>query len=144
MRGRLDRSRIICVAMHFFIDHTALSTLQSGDDGFGPAPTDLSNVYNVTSRFQLTSPAKAFACEAGMMVVQRSVVDPANLVNLIIKPNANVNALADVQYYVYRGVLKDSLIAASGMLQHTGADNELLTRVWAHPPRRYGQRHLGL
>jgi hypothetical protein len=118
--------------MHFFIDYLEL-TPQLAEDGFGPATTDPSNVYNVTSRFQLTNPAKAFACEKGMMVVQQSVVDPT-LVNLIIKPNANANALADVVYYVYRGVLKDSLIAAGCVLQNTGTNNELLARIWAKNP----------
>src|SRR6476620_5043783 len=118
--------------MHFFINHLEL-TPQLAEDGFGPANTDPSNVYNVTSRFQLTNPAKAFACEKGMLVVQQSAVD-FTLVNLIIKPDANANALADVVYYVYRGVLKDSLIAAGCVLQNIGTNNELLARIWAKNP----------
>jgi hypothetical protein len=117
--------------MHFFIDHLVL-TAQAAADGFGPSPADPTNVYNATSRFQLTNPAKAFACEAGMMVVQQSAVDPT-LVNLILKPNANPGALADVTYYIYRGVLKDSLIAGN-VLQNTPANNELLARIWAAAP----------
>lgn len=118
--------------MHFFIDDLQL-TQQLPEDGFGPATADPSNIYNATSRFQLINPAKVFACERGMMVVQQSAVDPS-LVNLIIKPNADASALADVAYYVYRGVLKDSLIAAGCVLQNTSANNELLTRIWAKNP----------
>lgn len=118
--------------MHFFIDHLEL-TSQLPEDGFGPATADLSHVYNVTSRFQLINPAKVFACQNGMMVVQQSAVD-STLVNLIIKPNADASALADVAYYVYRGVLKDSLIAAGCVLQNTSANNELLARIWAKTP----------
>lgn len=117
--------------MHFFIDQQEL-TVQQAAEAFGPDSGDPSNIYNATSRLQLVNQAKAFACEPGMMVVQQSGVD-STLVNLIIKPNANANALADVAYYVYRGILKDSLIAG-GVLQNTGANNELLTRIWAKNP----------
>jgi hypothetical protein len=116
--------------MHFFIDHTKL-TAQSNTDGYGPDPADPTLIYNVTSRFQLAEAAKAFACEAGLLVVQQSVVD-SSLVNLIVKPTG-VAALADVAYYVYRGVLKESLIAAGCVLQATGT-NELLTRIWDGMP----------
>jgi hypothetical protein len=126
--------------MHFFIDQGEL-TVQQPVDAFGPDSGNPSNLYNVTSRFQLVNQAKVFACEAGMMIVQQSAVDPT-LVNLIIKPNANPNALADVAYYVYRGVLKNSLIVGS-LLQNTGADNELLTRIRANDPTAIGCGILG-
>ncbi|MGZ5441968.1 MAG: hypothetical protein ACXW5U_16350 [Thermoanaerobaculia bacterium] len=118
--------------MHFFIDHGKLSP-QLAADRFGPSTADPSNVYNVTSRFKLTNPAKAFACETGMMVVQQSTVDDT-LVNLILKPAANLRALADVTYYIYRGVLKDSLLATGCVLQNTGTNSELLARIWAKNP----------
>ncbi len=98
--------------MHFFIDHvnlpTQLGTLTNAD-AFGPDPNDPTQVYNVTSRFQLPTERRAFACESGMMILQQSALD-ASLVNLILKPNSSSNTLAAVKYYIYRGIVKDQLI----------------------------------
>ena len=95
--------------MHYFIEHTNL-TQQNPTDTFGVETTDPTNKFDITSRFQLTSEAKAFACQDGMMIVQQSDVD-ATLVNVIIKPidNLKVN-LNNIRYFVYRGILKSSLI----------------------------------
>lgn len=119
--------------MYFFIDPVNLTT-QTIDNAYGPLSTDLTNVYNTTSRFQLTIETKAFACQDGTMIVQQSN-DDVSLVNLIIRPSNNdLSVPLDVEYYVYRGILKDSLIsedANSCEIQtfNNSTSNDLIRRM---------------
>lgn len=118
--------------MYFFIDPANL-TSQTIDDAYGPLSTDATNIYNITSRFQLTDEAKAFACRSGMMIVQQSEND-TSLVNLIIRPDNNSDVPIDVEYYVYRGILKNSLIVDDGtncniQTYDAATSNDLITRI---------------
>lgn len=120
--------------MYFFIDPAQLPEKQNIEDTFGPINNDLTNKYSVTSKFQLTTEAKAFACEKGMMVVQQSSVDDS-LVNVIIKPNSSLKVTVDVKYYIYRGILKSSLIGLdSCIITQDHTNNELIARIWLDPP----------
>lgn len=103
--------------MYFFIDPDKI-TLQTIDEAYGPALAQPSpspdNIYNTTSRFQLTQEAKAFACEIGSMIVQQSY-DDDSLVNILVKPDKAITSVpVDVEYYIYRGILKNSLIVDDG------------------------------
>ena len=118
--------------MHFFIDHLQL-TAQATADRYGADSTDPTNLFNVTSRFQLTNEAKAFACVKGMMIVQQSAVDNS-LVNIIIKPFAGLNIPLTVKYYIYRGILKSSLINATNIVSAAATNNELIARIWTRTP----------
>jgi pyrrolidone-carboxylate peptidase/ribosomal protein L31 len=116
--------------MHYFIEYTNL-TQQSATDTFGVESSDPTNKFNITSRFQLTNQAKAFACQDGMMIVQQSDVD-ATLVNIIIKPidNLKVN-LNNIKYFVYRGILKSSLIVNDNtIIAEAPTNNEFIARLW--------------
>jgi len=119
--------------MHFFIDQDQL-TAQTEVNAYGPVSTDLTNRYNITSRFNLTNEAKAFACVSGQLIVQQSTVDPT-LVNLILKPCFELDIPLNVGYYVYRGVLKNTLIDDNDCVlpQGTGV-NQLIERIWENPP----------
>lgn len=120
--------------MYFFIDPANLPATQAVGDAYGPLSTDLTNRYNVTSKFQLANEAKAFACQKGLMVVQQSTED-TSLVNVIIKPNSDPKVPVNVKYYIYRGILKSSLIGDDTCI--TGQDasnNELIARIWLDPP----------
>ena len=70
--------------MHYFIDHSQLPT-QNSADTFGTDSSDPTNKFNITSRFQLTGEAKAFACQDSLMIVQQSSVN-SSMVNVILKP----------------------------------------------------------
>lgn len=116
--------------MHYFIEHTNLAQ-QNATDTFGVESPDPTNKFNITSRFQLTNQAKAFACQDGMMIVQQSDVD-ATLVNVIIKPIENLKVnLNNIKYFVYRGILKSSLIIDDDtIVAEAPANNEFIARLW--------------
>lgn len=109
--------------MHFFIDHRKITELtgqanvfQASEDQYGPVTGHLTTQYNVTSKFQMTQSAKAFACQAGLMIVQQSEIHES-LVNLIIKPTIGKIFPDNIaQYYIYRGILKSTLIKDSNVV----------------------------
>lgn len=92
--------------MHFFLEHAKLLNETSS---YGPVAGSTTTKYNVTSEFALDGQTKAFACQEGRLLVLPSY-DPA-LVNVILKPVGKLRINAPkIQYYVYRGLLKDSFI----------------------------------
>ena len=115
--------------MHYFIDHLQLSQ-QILLDSFGIDSND-SNKFNITSKFQLATNAKAFACQDGMIIVQQSYENP-DLINLILKPIKTLKIpLSAVKYYIYRGILKDSLITGSLLKPKAQApENSFLKKIW--------------
>jgi len=114
--------------MHYFIEHTLLPT-QDAADGFGPDSTNPTNVFNCTSRFQLTQQAHAFACQNGQVIVQQSV-QHSDLVNLILKPFDGLNVgHRNVKYYIYRGLLKTGFEDNGAVVNPTNP-SELISNLW--------------
>ena len=115
--------------MHYFIDQNQLTT-QVLIDSYGVYSVN-ENKYNVTSKFQLTTESKAFACQDGMMILQQSS-ENTNLVNIILKPIKGLKInFSSVKYYVYRGVLKDGFIVGTAIKPKAQApDNSFLKRFW--------------
>lgn len=118
--------------MHFFIhtDNNNITT-QALADGYGPESIDPTNKYTITSRFQLIATTKAFACQDSVMIVQQSSVN-ADLVNVILKPIEGLKIpFNSVNYYVYRGLKKDSFITGTGVKPSGDADkSEFIDRFW--------------
>ncbi len=117
--------------MHFFIDHTKLP-IQSSLDKYGPVDGGASTKYKVTSKFQLEEDASAFACEDCMMVVQESNENPL-LVNVILEPvSSSGKVTSKVKYYIYRGILKASLLTADGtaLVPKSSTNNEFIQRIY--------------
>lgn len=116
--------------MHYFIEHTKL-TQQIPADAFGVDISDPTIKFNTTSLFQLTNQAKAFACQDGMMIVQQSEVDNT-MVNVILKPIESLKVnFNKIKYYVYRGVLKSSLIIDEDTIAaEASTNNEFIARLW--------------
>ncbi|MCK9481727.1 MAG: hypothetical protein M0R38_08220 [Bacteroidia bacterium] len=128
--------------MHFFTEHTILPA-QEVSDKYGPDGGTSSDLYNISARFELPkgNTAKAFACQAGLMLVQQSSVD-SDLVNVLIKPNESPKSYLQVKYYIYRGILKSSLISGNDITPADISNNELIARFWDenenHPdPKAY-------
>lgn len=123
--------------MYFFIDPSNL-TSQTINDAYGPLSTDPTNIYNTTSRFDLTVEAKAFACQSGLMLVQQSEEDDS-LVNLVIAPLNNITSNPlHVEYFIYRGILKNSLINDDGttctiQAYNAASSNDLVSRIRQDP-----------
>ncbi|HTJ49599.1 MAG TPA: hypothetical protein VL443_09115 [Cyclobacteriaceae bacterium] len=118
--------------MHFFIDHTVLSN-QDQSFSFGPDTSNSTVKYNLTSQFAITTNAKAFACQNGLLIVQQSKIN-SSLVNVIIKPlNPILSSNLKVAYFIYRGVSKSSLITTDGagiVSKNASTNNELISRIY--------------
>lgn len=116
--------------MHYFIDYNNLPS-QNISDSFGPNNSDASNIYNITSQFQLSAPTKAFACQDGMMIIQQSS-ENINLINIILKPIKGLKIpFNGVKYYIYRGISKDSFIMGTVIKTIVQApSNSFLERFW--------------
>src|SRR5215203_6136367 len=122
--------------MHFFIDHTQLTNQASSSDGFGPSSADPTNKYDVSANFQLTSDAKAFACQPGHIIVTdyfdvtAGALDP-NLVNVILKPTAGLGVtFPSVKYYIYRGIKRDSFFTASNFNAEDPGNTDTIRKMW--------------
>ncbi len=116
--------------MHSFIDPIKLP-FQNSSDTFGVEPSDPTNKFNITSRFQLDDVAKAFACQDGMMIVQPSEVNDT-LVNVIIKPIESLKVnFNNIKYYVFRGIEKNTLlIDKDKIVTEDTTNNEFIARLW--------------
>lgn len=126
--------------MHFFCELTNLPALES--QSFGPIAVtpgpDYSKKFGISSCFDLssnTNAVKAFACQAGMMIVQQSS-NPA-LVNLIIKPDKSSDIkFPPAVYYIYRGISAASFLdTANGNViipKTATGKTEAMTRFWAN------------
>jgi hypothetical protein len=111
--------------MHFFIDPTKLTT-QIAADQYGPEPANPTLKYNITSQFQLSETTDAYACEKSLMIVQQSEAH-SSLVNIILKP---VYKRSGVDYYIYRGILKSSLINGESIVSKDPTNNDLIARIY--------------
>jgi hypothetical protein len=126
--------------MHFFIDHLQLPS-QSTSDSFGPH-TD-SHIFKVTSRFQLSEVTKAFACQSGRIIVQQSDHDDS-LVNIILKPTDFDEVYPNVKYFIYRGILKESLLDESDELGPlTSESSDLITRMFTQQDILTDSKYIG-
>lgn len=115
--------------MYFF---TELSKLNNQSiNGYGPVSTNLTTQYEIGANFQLSSNARAFACEDSLMIVQQNVIDP-NLVNIILRPIKGLAVSTEtVQYYVYRGILKSGFVTAGSITPSgTSGNSDFLERFW--------------
>ena len=137
--------------MHFFIDHNGLTIDQDETQSFGPAFLAPSVKYNLTSKFEISASAKAFACQSGMLVAQKSTaVDGGGLplVNIIIKPTDTLFSTGiKVAYYIYRGISLGSLISSDGtkiIAQDDATNNQLVTRIYSVDKTKvYSSGYLG-
>ncbi|PBI84720.1 hypothetical protein BSF41_40480 [Flavobacterium sp. ACN2] len=86
---------------HFFIESGGFPAQLSGQ-GFGPQSE---TVFNLTSRFSLDAPKKAFSICKGVVLLQPQTGDP-DKVNLILRPYKQPFPGLNIKYFVYRGLQK--------------------------------------
>lgn len=99
----------------FFFTDTDLLQTQASEGAFGPVlstdPDFDSGVdkYRLFSAHTASSNPLAYAICNGRILVQQDSTDP-NLVNILLKPEVQPDiGLPKIKYYIYRGVLKNSL-----------------------------------
>lgn len=86
---------------HFFIESGGFPAQLSGQ-GFGPQSE---TVFNLTSRFSLGAPKKAFSICKGVVLIQPQTSNP-DKVNLILRPYNQPFPGLNIKYFVYRGLQK--------------------------------------
>ena len=103
--------------MHFYTEHTNFGeeTGRFSDGG--------ENSFLVTSQFCLNDDMNAFACQRGIIIVlpcdnDCETDEDDELVTVILKPidNLEIN-FRNVDYYVYRGILKSSILKSDTEIQ---------------------------
>jgi hypothetical protein len=124
------------IDMHFFVDHTQLTSQVSSSDSFGPSSADPTNKYDVSANFQLASDAKAFACQSGHIIVTdffdvvAGALDP-DLVNVILKPTDGLRVtFPTVKYYIYRGIKRDSFFNAGNFNAEGPSNTDTVRKMW--------------
>jgi len=86
---------------HFFIESGGFPQQQEAQ-GFGPKSE---TVFNLTSRFTLDAPKKAFSICKGVVLVQPQSGNNEK-VNLILRPYKQPFPGLNIKYFVYRGLRK--------------------------------------
>lgn len=122
--------------MHFFVDHTQLTSQANSSDAFGPSSADPTNKYDVSANWKLASDAKAFACQSGHIIVTdffdvvAGALDP-DLVNIILKPTAGLEvAFPTVKYYIYRGIKRDSFFTGGNFNAEGPSNTDTVRKMW--------------
>ncbi len=93
---------------HFFIESGGFPAQLSGQ-GFGPQSE---TVFNLTSRFSLDAPKKAFSICKGVVLVQPQTGNP-DKVNLILRPYNQPFPGLNIKYFVYRGLQKSDFFTTN-------------------------------
>ncbi|UUF16659.1 MULTISPECIES: hypothetical protein [Flavobacterium] len=83
---------------HFFVESGGFT--QSREQAFGPQS---STEFNLTSKFSLASPKKAYAICKGVVLVQPQT-GSTDKVNLILRPYKQPFPGLNIKYFVYRGL----------------------------------------
>ncbi|MFB0494487.1 hypothetical protein ABID99_000724 [Mucilaginibacter sp. OAE612] len=108
---------------HFFTDPALIT--QSEAQAFGPASPD---VFHVTTSFNVTTDAPAFAICPGVALVQPQT-GSNNLVNLILRPFKQPITGINIKYFVYRGLKKADFFNGDKVIQQTTGTSDFANRI---------------
>lgn len=94
------------VQSHFFKESGDFT--QNTAQSFGPVT---SSEFNLTSRFTVASPQKAYSICKGVVLIQPQTDNP-NKVNLILRPYKQSFPGLNIKYFVYRGLQKSDFFTS--------------------------------
>lgn len=116
--------------IYFFTEYDKLTSgTQTDTQAYGPTPSNATTEFQTTSKHPSTVDSKAFAVTDGQLLVQRTS-DPS-LVNVILKPRAQGSIdFLDVKYFIYRGILKSSIIDTNEEMIAPANTNDFMGTVW--------------
>lgn len=119
--------------LFFFTDYDLLN-IQSSIDSYGPVAGFETTKYKVTSHHSsdddtgLPDP-RAFAIIDGVIRFQKDSTN-SDLLNMVLKPtNPSINGY-NIQYFIYRGIRKDSLIDTATSTLLPATENDLTNKLW--------------
>jgi len=116
--------------MFFFTDLEKLIP-QNASQAFGPVANSKDHQFLVTNKFRVKTGALAYMPVKGKICIQPANNDPnSSRVNVAIKVIGLIeNGYTPVDYIVYRGILKDSIISKNLDILPAGT-TDLATHLW--------------
>lgn len=111
---------------HFFVESGGFT--QSREQAFGPQS---STEFNLTSKFSLASPKKAYAICKGVVLVQPQTGSP-DKVNLILRPYKQPFPGLNIKYFIYRGLQRSDFFTAGSnpkIIQKTGQTSDFINKI---------------
>ncbi|WP_149208226.1 hypothetical protein [Flavobacterium johnsoniae] len=111
---------------HFFIESGGFT--QSQEQAFGPVST---SEFNLTSRFSLNSPQKAYSICKGVVLIQPQTGNP-NKVNLILRPYKQPFPGLNIKYFIYRGLQKSDFFTADTdplIIKNEGTYSDFIDKI---------------
>ncbi|SFD93928.1 hypothetical protein [Flavobacterium phragmitis] len=112
---------------HFFIEPGGFT--QSEAQAFGPVS---STKFNLTSRFSLNSPQKAYSICKGVVLVQPQEDLNNGKVNLILRPYKQPFPGLNIKYFIYRGLRKSDFFIKDGeykVIAESGQTSDFITKI---------------
>ncbi|KAF2507124.1 hypothetical protein EYY60_21700 [Flavobacterium zhairuonense] len=112
---------------HFFIESGGFPA-QLSDQGFGPQSE---TVFNLTSRFSLGTPKKAYSICKGIVLVQPQTGNP-DKVNLILRPYNQPFPGLNIKYFVYRGLQKSDFFTNDSdplVIKNEGSYSDFIDKI---------------
>lgn len=112
---------------HFFTESGGFT--QSPAQSFGPVND---TEFNLTSKFSVATPQKAYSICKGVVLVQPQTADPTK-VNLILRPYKQPFKGLNVKYFIYRGLQKNDFFTTDGdpliKPSSTGTPSDFITKI---------------
>lgn len=101
----------------FYTDKSLIVGNQTNDEAFGPMTNAQGQKrYNLESRLEVSQDAPALAVTKGILFAAEDI-NNSSLVNIALKPLAASTAGLPVDYFIYRGIEKTSLVDSNGDIQ---------------------------
>ncbi|MCD4779655.1 MAG: hypothetical protein K8S27_03785 [Candidatus Omnitrophica bacterium] len=110
----------------FFVETDYLDP-QTDDQAFGPILSAETTSFRLGSLHTVSADSKAFAVTSGQLIAQS--IDAA-LVTLVLKPYSQIKGLPPIQYFVYRGIRRSSLIDSASDNIASRTNNDLTRSIW--------------
>ncbi|KOP39213.1 hypothetical protein DBB36_02200 [Flavobacterium sp. WLB] len=111
---------------HFFVESGGFT--QSREQAFGPQS---STEFNLTSKFSLASPKKAYAICKGVVLVQPQT-GSTDKVNLILRPYKQPFPGLNIKYFIYRGLQRSDFFTAGSnpkIIQKTDQTSDFINNI---------------
>ncbi|MTH18292.1 hypothetical protein [Flavobacterium sp. LC2016-01] len=112
---------------HFFIESGGFPAQLPGQ-GFGPQSE---TVFNLTSRFSLGAPQKAFTICKGVVLVQPQAGSD-DKVNLILRPYKQPFPGLNIKYFIYRGLQKSDFFSNDAdplVIKNEGSYSDFIDKI---------------
>ena len=102
------------MAFHFFTNEGSISGLQTSDMAFGSLPDQGAiERYNLENKFSVAANAPAFSITKSLVLAVEDTSNPSLLNFALLPLGSNFTAGFPVKFFIYRGILKSSLIDGS-------------------------------